>query len=283
MHSYRKQRGFWNFVLPALPSLASSVISSRGQQQANDKNIELALDNRAWQERMSNTAHQREVEDLKAAGLNPMLSVSKGGGGASSPAIAPARVESTTAQAAQNAAQSATLLAQLDLVKAQTRATDAQALKTQEEARNLIPTGDNIRADTDLKRVTVGKSEAEQRNIIQTTEQIRELMRAYPLQRTQLEGLIKKNVHDTDLVKAMIETEGARPYAVSAAADSDFERSRLYRLDQQHSAYGLSQSKANDKFFSPGAIGEESRAVRMLMDVLRGLSSTGRDIKSITR
>jgi len=59
-----------------------AVSSALGQSKQNHANRREAKHQRDWQKGMSDTAHRREVADLRAAGLNPILSAT-GGTGAS--------------------------------------------------------------------------------------------------------------------------------------------------------------------------------------------------------
>lgn len=82
----------WSFLAPAIGAGADIWSANKiaaGQQEANQTNLQSARENmafqaaqvgqqQAFQTEMSNTAHQREVADLKAAGLNPVLSANSG-------------------------------------------------------------------------------------------------------------------------------------------------------------------------------------------------------------
>jgi len=229
-----------------LGAIGGGLMGLYSQHTANQQNIALNKENREWMERMSNTAYQRAVNDLQAAGLNPMLAHITGG--ASTPGNSAATVQPEDAAArAVNSAGSVAAQAQaieqgranIDLTHAQTRKANAEATSAESAARY---------------------SEDQYReNYRYTQQQVMNELAKYDLtdaQRRQIE----------EMLPGMIREQDARVRSTEQATNSARVKMNLDEL-------AIPEAQVSARWFS-SEFGGGGKAANMMKDILQIIRMT---------
>lgn len=112
------------------PQLIGAAITGYGQYRANKQT-------RNYATKMSGTAHQRQMADLKAAGINPMLAGRLGG--ASTPSYQAGNIGAASVEGYGKVSSAKQAQAQVKQIEAQTGLTKAQTEKVRTEVLKEIP------------------------------------------------------------------------------------------------------------------------------------------------
>lgn len=186
-------------------SAAQAEELRKWQERQNAKAMEFnaaeAAKNRAWQKMMSDTAHQREIRDLQAAGLNPILSAMGGNGAAVTSGATASGVTSSGAKGEVDRSASQGLV-------------------------SLFGTLMNTQTELLRQAMSARSNEAIAARNNATSQLVAEITGNYGLRRAQISG-------DYDLRRAQISGE----YGVKSAQISGQTARDVQRMRENHELY----------------------------------------------
>lgn len=155
-------------VIGAVSSIGASFLSNKGASARNESQIAQSQAQMDFQERMSSTAHQREVVDLRKAGLNPILSSKYGG--SSTPSGAQAQIVDEITPGISSGLAARRLVSDVEKIESEVdnleqshKNLEEEELNTVEARHNLVQTRKNLvqqNAESQAKIVNLNANSA---------------------------------------------------------------------------------------------------------------------------
>lgn len=197
------------------PAIIGAIASVVGGLIKNEQSRKEASQNRAFQQTMSDTAYQRQMKDLRAAGINPIMAYA--GPGASTPSGSVASYDDVMTPAVHSAVAAYNAGVDASLKKSTEYKQGAETAKIVEDTQNVREQNINLKEERLRIQQDVSTAKAMQRKL-ETEADTHVTQRALNVSMSQYQQMLTDLVEKQKITESLKQRLMTQDYDIAKAA-----------------------------------------------------------------